>query len=408
MISPRPLRVAFIASSLKVGGAEKQAYYMARALYQAGVDVRFFYLGRNGHYETLLRQSGVPFRQIHTSKRTWVMFASLMATLWQLKPQIVIAGQFGDLRYAIPAGRFCNAMILGGVRSDGFFEFNTYGRKSRWMARSAHGLIANSCRATQNLVFKGVNPLQIEVLPNVIDLRDFDDRAKQPSGLALPQGRAIATAVGSLQPCKCFDRFLEALALARRSEPSLAGVIAGGDRGMKAELQRKAYALGLTPHLGAHHVAFVGEVDRVPALLAESSFLVLTSDFEGFPNVILEAMAARLPVISTPAGDSRLIVQHGKTGYMVEPDDIRGMARQMVQLAQTPALRKSLGETARRCVEQEYSYPLLAERLLTIFHSFALRHEKIFLCELLEQGAPLPKKRPEPVSGSLMLEPPAA
>ena len=174
--------------------------------------------------------------------------------------------------------------------------------------------------------------------------------------------------------------------MARRSEPALTGVIAGGDRGVYAELQARARALGLMPHFDSHHVVFLGEVDRVPALLLQAAFLVLTSDYEGFPNVILEAMAARSPVISVPAGDAGLIVQDGKTGYLVEADDIQTMAEFMVQLARSPEKRRSLGEAGRKRVEQEYNCGSLAERLAGVFHRFARQNRRDSLCELLEHN----------------------
>jgi glycosyltransferase involved in cell wall biosynthesis len=376
------LRVAIVASSLRLAGAEKQTYYTALALYQAGIDVRFFYLGGGGYFESVLRQSGVPIRQIYARNRPWFMLARLMGTLQRWRPQIVLAAQFGDLLYAAAAGRCCKALVLGGVRSDGIYELNAHGRFGRWMVRLAHGLVANSCRARQNLIDRGIPPQKIEVLPNIIDLQDFDKRTVMSSGVTLPSGQVIAAAVGSLHSCKRFDRFLGALALARRSEPTLSGVIAGVDCGAQAELQARANALGLTPE----DVVFLGQVDNVPALLARAAFLVLTSDFEGFPNVILEAMAASLPVISTPAGDAGLIVQHGKTGYVVEASDTESMAAFMVQLARSPLSRRSLGDAGRKRVELEYNHESLADRLAAIFHSFASRQRRSSLCELLERG----------------------
>ena len=382
----RTLRVAIVASNLELAGAGKQVFYMARTLHRLGIEVHFFHLGSGGYYERFLREAGVPIHQINDPNRPWLMLARLMKALGRWQPQVVLAAQFGDLRYAAPAGRLCRALVLGGIRSDGFYELNTHGRFSRWLVHWTHGLVANSCRATQNLVFSGIKPQKIEVLPNVIDVQEFDRQSALPSGISVPLDRIIVAAVGSLQPSKRSERFLEALALARRSEPALAGIIAGRDCGTLAALQARANALGLMPHFGSHHVVFLGEVERVPALLAQAAFLILTSDYEGFPNVILEAMAARTPVISVPAGDAGLIVQDGKTGYLVEADDTRNMAEFMVQLARSPERRRNLGEAGRKRVEQEYNCESLAERLVAVIHRFACQNRRTSLCEWLEHN----------------------
>ena len=398
----RRLRVALVASSLGLAGAEKQTVYTARALLHAGIDVRFFYLGGSGHYEAVLRHLGVSLCQIFAANRPWVILAGLTRALCRLRPHIVMASQFSDLLYGGAAGRFCNAMTLGGIRSNGFYELNAYGQRSRWMFRLAHGLIANSCRARQNLASRGINLRKIEVLPNVIDLRDFDSRSKLPARFSLPSDRIIVAAVGRLHSCKRFDRFLEALALARRSVPALAGIIAGADCGSKAALQEKASALGLVPP----DITFLGEYDRVPALLAQAGLLVLSSEYEGFPNVILEAMAARLPVITTPAGDASLVVQHGKTGYVVEGEDTQGMAAFMVQLAQSPSMRVNFGETGRKRVEQEYSYESLPDRLMLILRRFASQQGRSGLVQILDHSVPV--KETSLFSEALLFNEPAA
>jgi len=398
----RRLRLALVASSLRLGGAEKQTVYITRALLDAGVDVRFFYLGGGGHYEAVLREMGVPLRQIYIPNKPWKILVTLMGALCRLRPDIVMVNQFGDLHYGATAGRLCNALTLGGVRSDGWYELRSHGSLSRLLLRLAHGFVANSRRARQTLASQGVMAQKIEVLPNVIDLRDFDSRSALPFADAAASDRVIAAAVGSLHSCKRFDRFLEALALARRSEPALAGVIAGADCGDRAALAERANALGLRPP----DLIFLGECDRIPALLARSALLALTSDYEGFPNVILEAMAARLPVITTPAGDASLVVQHEKTGYVVDGEDIQGMAALMVRLARTPSMRMTLGEAGRKRVEEEYNYESLWDRLIGIFRIFARQQRRSSLLELLEYG--FPTRKIEALSGELLLEGPMA
>jgi glycosyltransferase involved in cell wall biosynthesis len=396
------LRVAIVATSLRLAGAEKQTYYMARALHQAGIDVAFVHAGGGGHYETELTRAGVPVAKIFTANRPWLMLAKIFGVMRRFQPHVVMAAQFGDLCYAAVAGRLCGALTLGGVRSNGVYELDAHGRASRWMIRLAHGLIANSNHARKNLVSRGITPEKIEVLPNVIDLQLFDQRCALAPDFSPPAGRIIATALGSLLECKRFDRFLEALAQAKVRVPELLGVIAGKDCGARAQLEAQARKLGLGPQ----DVLFAGEVGNAPALLARSAFLVLTSDYEGFPNVILEAMAARLPVVSVPAGDAALIVQHGRTGYLAEASDTRGLAECMIKLAQSPELRGRFGEAGRRRVEMEFDYPLLADRLFATIQKFASRQRRHSLCELLERDGSTRSVANIPTT--LMFEPPGA
>jgi glycosyltransferase involved in cell wall biosynthesis len=375
-------RIAMVASSLRRGGAEKQAVYMARALRDAGMGVKVFYLGAGGHYETILGEMDVSHQTIFRPRSPGAMLITLSKALWRWRPDIVMASQFGDLKFAGVAGRLCRALTLGGIRSDGRRDLQANGRWSRFLLRLAHGFIANSHHARQALADQGINASRIHVLPNVIDVEEFDRSSALPSSLSLPSGRTLAVAIGSLQPCKRFDRFLEALAKARESAPSLAGMIAGADLGSRASLQQKAKSLGLTPR----DITFAGECDGVPSLLARSAFLVLSSDNEGFPNVILEAMAARLPVVTTPAGDAGRIVRHGRTGYVVAKDDTMGMAEAMVKLARSGSLRTELGEAGRRRVSREYNFECLSARLISILQFFAGTTRRYALMDMLAPG----------------------
>ena len=375
---PNP-RVALIASSLKLAGAEKQTVYLARALLDAGADMRFFHLGEGGHYEAVLGRMGNSFARIYKQNRPMTILARLTRTFWRFGPQIVFVPQFGDLIQGGIAGRLCNALVLGGLRSDGFYELESHGWRSQWMLRLAHGVVANSHRARQNLMSRTPRSPKIMVLPNVIDLSEFDARSKMPPPINIPGDRVVAVAVGSLQPNKRFDRFLKALALARRKAPEVLGVIAGADRGSEPALKREASSLGLLPK----DVIFLGECSNVPALLAHAGFLVLCSEYEGFPNVILEAMAAGLPVISTRVGDADRIVLDGQTGYLVDEPVIDTLAERMVALSSAPATRMRFGAEGRKRVAHEYNHKSLPARLLSVFHDFASQHRRHRLAECL-------------------------
>jgi glycosyltransferase involved in cell wall biosynthesis len=379
------MRVALIASSLRRAGAEKQFAYMARALSEAGIDAHVFYLGAGDYYQTVLTDAGIPVRQIFNCRQSFLMLIRLIKELAALRPHIVLASQFGDLIFAGLAGRLCGALVLGGVRSDGFYEIRTSGRRSSLMLKLSHGLIANSHRAKDNLVSLGIKPQQLAVMPNVIDLCDFDQKRAKPFVNPASANRIPITAIGSLQNCKRFDRFLDGLALARQREPALFGIIAGEDLGELAALERKAKTLGLLPG----HIQFLGDCEHVPSLLDHSRLLVSCSEYEGFPNVILEAMAARLPVLTTPTGDAARIVKNGATGFVLKPDDPQGMADCIVNLACNPALANQMGEAGRKQVEADYNITSLVPRLISIFCDFARKYGKKSILNILEHRHPL-------------------
>jgi len=100
---------------------------------------------------------------------------------------------------------------------------------------------------------------------------------------------------------------------------------------------------------------------------------VLTSHFEGTPNVVLEAMACGVPVVVTDVSDNKTLVPNGRVGFVVAPDDAADLCERLVLLFEKRDLRARLGSEARDWVEQEYSTSRLAERTRRIYVEFLER-----------------------------------
>jgi len=365
------LRIALIVGNLGRGGAEKQLVYMARALRDAGADVRVYSLTRGGLYEPHLRDLGIVPRWIGWFGNPLLRLASLTAGIGRFRPHIVQSAHFFCNLYVGIYGRLCGALAIGAMRNELAFERQACGRWTGPLLRVPSVIIANSRAARRGVDGFGVRPDSIVILDNAIDLNDFDHRSSSGTVTWSAGGRPIAMAIGRMCPEKRFDRFLEALARARHAAQELRGIIVG-DGPEEPDLRRRAVDLGLLPN----DVLFPGWRDDVPALLRQADMLVLSSDYEGFPNVILEAMAARLPVITTPAGDAGVVVEDGISGYVVPSDDIAMMADRMVRLASSQELRRELGAAGRRRVEQCYSFDGLAERLITAYETVARRLDR--------------------------------
>ena len=128
------------------------------------------------------------------------------------------------------------------------------------------------------------------------------------------------------------------------------GLIAG-DGPLYKSLRTQATELGLFPD----HVEFRGEVQNMASIYEEADLLVLTSDFEGTPNVILEAMASGLPVVATAVGGVPEIVEDCKTGFLIHPYDEDKMSAMILKLVASHDLRIAFGLEARKVIEIKYS-----------------------------------------------------
>jgi glycosyltransferase involved in cell wall biosynthesis len=365
-----PLRILFVAGGLGKGGAEKQLIYMLRALKGLGADLRILTLASGEHHEQSLEALGLrptgigargPARRV----------ASIVQAAGAFKPHFIQATHFFASFYAGLAGRLARVPSIGAIRGDYLHDLGGIGARARWLLWLPTLYFANSHNARENALRSGLAEKRVHVLQNVIDLVEFDRRSSLPSSTLLDPDCTRVITVARLMPVKRLERFIEAVALARAQAPELEGVIVGGGP-EEARLRAVAAQCGLIPNQRGGGLQLLGERSDIPQLLRQSKIFALTSDREGFPNVLLEAMAAALPILSTPAGETRTLLQDGVNGWQVPFDQPAVLAGRMVELARSPALRRSLGSAGRQIVETRYSYDQLPANLLALYRAAAL------------------------------------
>jgi glycosyltransferase involved in cell wall biosynthesis len=206
-------------------------------------------------------------------------------------------------------------------------------------------IAANSQAAIRYATEHGVRPERLYFLPNVVDTKQMKPVARRGEHPV----RLIT--VGSLIQCKRFDRFLSILARLRSEvDRPVSGVIIGAGP-LREQLEKQAGALGLLPST----LQFRGSVSDVASVYQEADICVLTSDYEGTPNVLLEAMASGLPVVATKVGGVPEIVRQGKNGFVVEPGDETSLCAALVRLINDSRLRMQMGRDARAYVEANHS-----------------------------------------------------
>lgn len=200
-------------------------------------------------------------------------------------------------------------------------------------------------------------PEQYRVIPNGVRLDRF----------ALPRtpvrGRILM--VGRLAPPKRPDLALHAFARVRERIPE-AELHVAGDGPLRAEAERLAAQLGL-----AEAVRFLGNRDDVPELLASAEAALLASDYEGCPLVVVEAMAAGVPVAATAAGGTGELIRPGATGVLAAKGEVDGLAAALEEVLRDPTHAAALGAEGRRVAVAELSLTRMVERLVTLYEQLA-------------------------------------
>ncbi len=166
----------------------------------------------------------------------------------------------------------------------------------------------------------------------------------------------VVIAAGRLTPQKGFDRLLPAWAEVARKHPDWELRIFGGGK-LRRRLERRIGELGISGS-----ARLMGYTEELPAEMAKAAFYVMSSRFEGFPMVLLEAMRCGLPIVSfdCPNGPRDLIT-HGKDGFLVPNGDVDALARAMIEMIELGDARRAFGEAAF-AKSKQYEMPVIARR----------------------------------------------
>ncbi len=212
-----------------------------------------------------------------------------------------------------------------------------------------------------------VRPERMQVIYNGVRLEAYDrpiNRQQVRRMLGIPENGPLVTTISNINPWKGLDIFLEAAALVHGEYPDTVFAIAGDwtDLEHYNHLCRRMDALGLSAC-----VFFLGRVKEIPSLLLASDVFALLSRTEGFPNVVIEAMAARIPVVATDVGGTSEAVIDGATGYLVPNEDYSQAAARISTLLSDPEQRNRIATSARQRVEKEFSIDQMTKKHTEVY-----------------------------------------
>jgi glycosyltransferase involved in cell wall biosynthesis len=233
-------------------------------------------------------------------------------------------------------------------------------RALTWLGNRATDLvIANSEAVRRHAVHaEGIASERVVIIPNGVDLQRFGG-GPDPSlraSLGLDAGAPLVGVTANLLDYKGHGYFLDAWRSVRRADPRAQALLIG-DGPLREELEGRIRALDL-----GGSVRLLGSRPDVPALLALVDLVAHPSLEEGFPNAVLEAMAAGKPVVATAVGGTPEAVVHGETGLLVPARDSGALAEAMTRVLACPAEARALGEAGRRRVAERFGLAAMVRR----------------------------------------------
>jgi glycosyltransferase involved in cell wall biosynthesis len=375
------LNVLQVIPTLDRSGAEKQMVLLAAGLPRDRFRVEVAALTRLGPLEADLLGAGIPIHAIGKRHKLDVGALNRLTRLMKdRRYDVVQTWIFAANVYGRVAARRAKVPVVLTAEMavdlwKGRGQFLIDRRLAGWTDR----VIGNS-RAVVDFYRDtvGIPADRLEVIHSGIADEEPPevDPAAVRAELDLPTDAPLLLFAGRLYPQKRVLDLLKALDILQHVRPNLRTLIAG-DGPLRAELEQFADAVEL---LKTRRVLFLGHRDDVPRLLAASDALVLPSEFEGLPNVVLEAMRFRKPVVATAAPGTTELVVDDQTGLLVPIGDSTGLAKILLQIVDDPGLRHRLGHAGRSRVEQEFRADAMVDR-------FASLYERLSQARRLRGGA---------------------
>lgn len=366
----KKIKVVHIIPMLGPGGAERVAVHIVKGLNRQRFVPRVISIWhRVGcDLEKQLDDAAVPVEYLGKGRgfdgRT---YHRLHRVLRASRPEIVHT-HLHVLRYALPSLLLLRDMAsLHTVHNLAEREVESRARCIQRYALS-HGVVpvavSAQVAASLNLLY---GTKACRVIPNGIPTSEYAhprvSRREWRAKAGFRDNDVLFVCVARLDEQKNHALLLNAFAEGPAADPN-AHLVLVGEGKLRDRLEEQARALGV-----ATKTHFMGLRTDIPETLGAMDVFVLSSDWEGNPLSVMEAMAASLPIVSTAVGGVPALVSNGKEGLLHEQGDAHGLANSMVCLLQSPQTRLSMSAAAAQRAKEEFDVSVMIQRYEDLYES---------------------------------------
>jgi glycosyltransferase involved in cell wall biosynthesis len=361
-----PIGLAIIVGQLGLGGAEQQLYYLLSGLDRSRFHPIVITLGPTLDEYWVRPIKSLDIRVCHVGKSLGragriIQIARLLRSE---KIQFVHSWDLHTNPYSVLARRLAGVVLcLGSMRLD------YHGIPGDWLLRWAgyrglEVLVTNSATAANQVQEYQLTKAPVRLVCNGVyipePVTEFE-RYNLKSELGFSKSDLVIGSIGRFDRNKNHAMLLRAFASLAHRWKMLRLVIIG-EGPLRIELAAMAESLGI-----ASRLSFPGPIPLASRLLPALDVCCLTSYTEGMPNLVMEAAAAGLPVVSTRCGDSVKLIEHGVSGYLVSVDDDTNLRSHLNALMADPASRVHMGQAGREKMRREFSLEIMVARMTQVY-----------------------------------------
>jgi glycosyltransferase involved in cell wall biosynthesis len=356
--------IFLMVNSLERGGSERQFVELAASLKSAGCSVHLACLQKIGPFLDDLERSGFSEMAPFDLGGSLCGFQSWKAR-WQLmrhlrKHQIAVAHSFDFYvnLMLVPAAKLAGASVIGSQRQLGDLLTPAQFRAQLEMFRWCDRVVCNSQAAADRLVQAGLRASKLVVIGNGLPPAAF---VKSPAALPRQDGPLRVGMIARMNiRAKNQDSFLRAAARLRSKSPEVEFLLVG-DGPFRGGLEKLANDLGIQ-----RQARFLGDRRDIGAILASMDISIVASSSESLSNVMLESMAAGVPVIATAVGGNVELGSDDRA-LLIAPNNDEALAEAIQTLLSEGNLRHQTALRARRYAEENFSIERIRDKYCALY-----------------------------------------
>lgn len=352
----QPLRIVEVIDSMGTGGAQVLMAHRARNAQRLGYHIDIISLGEGTESLPDFEAQHItvhtfPSPHVFKLSRLWKIYLLMR----RLNPDVIHTHLRTSNIVGTLCGRLSGKPVISTVHNI-FPESDLAHARRDWAEKWVLRLMCNIITAVGPTVAATHQPRfgnkQITVIPNPVDYQtgDIPDKTALRQSLDVPLNivdKPLILVAARLTQTKGFPQSLHVLNKVRDTIPNVRLLVAGNGP-MKTELENY-----ITEHQLQEHVALLGRSEHVSELMQASDVFLLTSEGEGLPLVLLEAMIRRLPAVATRVGDVPWALNDGEAGELVDWNDIDTTAERVIELLSNPTHHRQVATAAhKRAVDQ--------------------------------------------------------